>query len=87
MRFTDLTVTSSNLSLSLSVCVSHSGRRSTVVTDVSCLVSVGCGIYPPDPIGNTNIVDAITKVTEFLKLREKIKNTAITLTSAVSSVV
>ena len=59
-----------------------SGKKSTT-TDISCLVSVGCGIYPPEPIGNTDIVEAFNPL-KFTQIGSKIKDTVTMLTTAVS---
>ena len=45
----------SSLSLSLSLC-----RQGSSAAKLSCVVSLGCGIYPPKPLGNTDIGNALT---------------------------
>ena len=54
-----------------------------MTTDIACLVSVGCGIFPGEPIGNADIIDAI-KITKVKELGQKIKDTVNMLGTAVS---
>ena len=33
--------------------------RSPVRTKISCVVSLGCGDYPDEPLGNTDVAEAL----------------------------
>lgn len=59
------------------------GEKITVSTDVACLVSIGCGIFPPEPIGNADIIDAMSPM-KLTQLPSKIKDLVSMLTTAVS---
>ena len=60
-----------------------SGMRPTVNTDIACLVSVGCGIFPAEPIGNTDIIEAFNPM-KLTQMRSKLKSALTMLTTAVS---
>ena len=58
-------------------------RQKKEGTKISCLVSVGCGIFPPEPIGNTDIAAAI-RVTQLHKAPGRMMELLKLLTNAVS---
>jgi hypothetical protein len=58
-------------------------RRGSPDAKISCVVSLGCGIYPPEPLGNTDIADAL-KVTNIHKVPSRLKELLNLLTTAVS---
>ncbi|MCG8622070.1 MAG: hypothetical protein MJE68_08775, partial [Proteobacteria bacterium] len=47
------------------------------------VVSLGCGIYPPQPLGNTDIASAL-KMKSFHKVPSRLKELLTLLTTAVS---
>ena len=49
---------------------------------VSCVVSLGCGIYPPEPLGNTDIADAL-KLTKLYSAPRRLSDLLTLLTTAV----
>ena len=64
----------------------HRGEKMTVTTEVACLVSIGCGIFPPEPIGNADIVDAMS-ARKLTQLPSKVKDMVTMLTTAVSQLI
>ena len=60
-----------------------SGKKEEVSTDIACIVSIGCGVFPAEPIGNADIIDAISPL-KLSKLPTRIKQTINMLTTAVS---
>jgi len=60
-----------------------SKEKMLIGTDISCLVSVGCGSYPPKTIGNCDI-DNLLDVKNIHHAPERIKNAVQTLLGCVS---
>ena len=65
----------------ISIIIIH--RRGSPDAKISCVVSVGCGVYPPEPLGNTDIADAL-KMKNLHKLPSRLKELLNLLTTAVS---
>ena len=61
-----------------------SGEKMTIATDIACVVSLGCGDFPPKSIGNCDIEDL--DVTNIFHAKERIKNVIQTLLACVSLV-
>lgn len=61
-------------------------RRGSPAAKISCVVSLGCGIYPPEPLGNTDIGDAL-KTKSIHKVPSRLKELLTLLTTAVSALV
>ena len=49
---------------------------------ISCVVSLGCGIYPPEPLGNTDIADVL-KITKLLSAPRRLDDLLTLFTTAV----
>ena len=54
-------------------------------TDIRCLVSLGCGDFPPKSIGNCDIEDL--DFTKIFHAKERIKNVIQTFIACVSLVI
>ena len=67
--------------ISIIILIIH--RRGSPDAKISCVVSVGCGVYPPEPLGNTDIADAL-KMKNLHKLPSRLKELLNLLTTAVS---
>ena len=67
-------------------CLFRSGEKMCINTDIACLLSVGCGNYPPKEIGNCDI-DNLLDMKHLHQAPERIKNAVQTLLACVSLLV
>ena len=56
--------------------------RGSPAARISCVVSLGCGVYPPEPLGNTDIADAL-KIRKLHKIPARLRELLTLLTTAV----
>ena len=53
-------------------------------TQIACVVSVGCGIYPPKEIGDTDVLKVGKNIFKLANFPKKLTNMLTLLTTAVS---